>query len=326
MSKKLRLMLIVVLAFTVAMSLGSPLTSAASFPTKEIKLIVPWGPGGATDLMARAMQPIFKEKFGATLVVINKPGGGSAVGLAELITSKPDGYTLGVASSSILALMALDEVKWGTDKFSNIALVSEDPLLLLVKAGGQFKSIDDFMKYVKANPGKVTVGTSGSRNVNHALAVLAADIVGSEIRQVPFDSGSKTMAALLGGHIDAAVLKPSETMAQINSGEALALGVFRDKRLSVLPNVPTFKEAGYDVFKAGRIAQVSYIVAPAGVPKDVQEKLAGMFREVLGSKEFQEFAAANGFVAEPMTGSELDSMLSDLYKALKQVAVKVFKQ
>lgn len=326
MSKKLSLMLVVFLALMAATSFGSPLTSAANFPTKEIKLIVPWGPGGATDLMARAMQPIFKQKFGVTLVVINKPGGGSAVGLTELITSKPDGYTLGIASSSILSLMALDEVKWETDRFTNIALVSEDPLLLLVKAGGQFKTLDDFMRYVKANPGKVTVGTSGSRNVNHALAVLAAEIVGSEIRQVPFDSGSKTMAALLGGHIDAAVLKPSETMTQINSGEALALGVFRDKRLSVLPNVPTFKEAGYDVFEAGRIAQVSYIVAPAGLPKDIREKLSEMFREVLSSKEFQDFAAANGFIAEPMTGSELDTMLSNLYKALKQVATKVFKQ
>lgn len=301
-------------------------TVQAAFPTREIRLVVPWGPGGATDIMARQLQPIFKERFGVTLAIINVAGGNSVVGMTEVATARPDGYTVGVASSTILALIAQGQVGWDVDRFTNLALLSEDPLLLLVRASAPWRDLRSFMEYVKQHPGEVRVGTSGSRNVNHGLAVLAAESVGSTIRHVPFDSGAVTVAALMGGHIDAAVLKPNETMSQLRSGEVRALGVFRSQRLSVLPDVPTFAEMGYDVFAKGEVAQISFLVAPAGIPADVRTRLIEMFDEAIQSPQFQAFAAQQGFVAPSVTGAELDGYVTDLMKGLRALAQTAFQQ
>lgn len=313
-----------IIALVVVFLLSTCTIFAASFPSREIKIIVPWAPGGGTDIMARKLQPILKEKLGVNSVVINKEGGNSAIGLTELITAKPDGYTVGIASSTILSLMGQGQIKWGVDKFTNITLLSEDPMLLLVKADSKWKDLDDFMADVKKNPAQITIGTSGSRNVNHAMAVIAAQCVGSEIRQVPFKGGAPTIAAVMGGHIDACVLKPSETVSQINAGELRALGTFRKERLAVLKDVPTFNEKGYNVFPYGPVEQVSFIAAPAGLKKEVRDKLSQIFREVIASEEFQEFSKTAGFVANPVTGQELDDYISDLSKALATVSQKVF--
>lgn len=315
-----------VLALSLMVAAAAGAAQAAAFPAREIRLVVPWGPGGATDIMARQLQPIFKERFGATLVVINVPGGNSAVGMTEVITARPDGYTVGIASSTILSLIAQGQVGWGVDRLTNLVLVSEDPLLLLVRASAPWKDLRSFMEHVKQHPGEVRIGTSGSRNVNHGLAVLAAQAVGSTIRQVPFDSGAVTVAALMGGHIDAAVLKPNETMSQLRSGDVRALGVFRSQRLSVLPDVPTFAELGYDVFARGKVAQISFVVAPAGIPADVRERLIQMFDEAVQSPQFQAFAAQQGFVAPSVTGAELDAYVADLMKGLRALAQTAFQQ
>lgn len=320
MSRRIFLCLVLVLAMLVV---GTPVLSSSTFPTREIRLIVPWSPGGSTDILARGMQPIFKEKFGANLVILNRPGGGSAVGLTEVMTSKPDGYTLGLASTSIMFLMARGEVTWTMDRLCNIALVSEEPIMLLAKSGGRFKTLADFMDYVAKNPGKVTVGTPGRGLLNDMFAVLAARSVGSEVRIVPFEAGSNTVAALMGGHVDAAALKPSETISQIKAGEICALGVFGTERARVLPSVPTFAESGYDILKGSVLAQVGFVVGPAGIPKDIQEKLAYMFREAVESAEFQRLGESVGFVPKSLTGPELDSLVSRLYASVSKLAREI---
>ncbi|HEY8391813.1 MAG TPA: tripartite tricarboxylate transporter substrate binding protein [Capillibacterium sp.] len=304
--------------------LSSTAIFAAWQPKKEITIIVPWSPGGATDIMARKLQPIIKREFGINTVVVNKEGGNSAVGLTELITSRPDGYTVGLASSTILSLMAQNQLSWKSDRFTNICLISEDPMLLAVSKNAKWNDLHEFMADVKENPGKITIGTAGSKNVNHADAVLAAQSVGSTIRQVPFDGAAKALAAVLGGHIDAVVLKPSETINQIKSGELKALGTFRKERLASLPDVPTFEEMGYDVFPYGPVVQISYLVAPAGLNKEVKEKLAEIFRGAMLTEEFQKYAAEAGFVCNPITGDELDAYVQSVTSALAEVARKVY--
>lgn len=304
---------------------GVSLVQGAGFPEKEIKVIVPWAPGGASDIMARQLQPIIKNKFKINIVVENAEGGNSAVGLTQVITSRNDGYTVGVASSTILSLMGQKQINWDIDKFTNIMLISEDPLLLLVKKDAPWKTLKDFMDDVKSKPGEITVGNAGSRNVNHAMAILMAQSVGSQIRQVPFSGAAPTMAALLGGHIKAAVMKPSESLANIEAGEIKALGVYRDKRLATLPNVPTFAENGYDIFQYGAISQISFIVAPAGLKPAVRERLAKIFSEAARSEEYQKYAANAGFVCEPITGEALDRYIKEVRNGLQNVSEKLFK-
>lgn len=321
---KKRLHKVVLLMILCTVLLSSTVVFAAWQPRREITIIIPWSPGGATDIMARKLQPIIKREFGINTVVVNKAGGNSAVGLTELITSRPDGYTVGLASSTILSLMAQNQLSWGTDRFTNICLVSEDPMLLAVSKDAKWNDLHAFLADVKAKPSTITIGTAGSRNVNHADAVLAAQSVGSAIRHVPFDGASRAIAAVLGGHIDAVVLKPSETISQIRSGELKALGVFREERLASLPDVPTFEEMGYDVFPYGPVAQISYLVAPAGLNKEVKDKLAEIFRGAMLDEEFQNFAAESGFVSNPIYGDDLDEYIENLSSALAEVARKVY--
>ena len=164
------------------------------------------------------------------------------------MTSRPDGYTVGLASSSLLSLIAQKQVPFKADSFTSLVRFSEDPLVLVVAKDSPFADIESFMKFLGENAGKTTIATPGSKNVNHAMAVTTAMAANAEFRHVPYPGGSRVIAELMGGHIDAAVLKPSETIQQIQGGELRALAVYRDQRLDVLPDVPTFAEKNIDVY------------------------------------------------------------------------------
>lgn len=301
---------------------GEPKQS--DFPKKGITLIVPWKPGGSTDIMARYLQPIFKSEFGVDLVVKNVDGGGSAVGLTELISSKPDGYTVALASSSFLALVAQERMKVSLDDTVNISTISEDPLVLVVKNGGKYDSTESFIDAAKKNPKKVSIGIPGTNNVNQAFAELLGRGADAQFLFMPFDGGSRAITEIMGGHVDAAVLKPSEVIAQVNAGEVKALGVFSREKLEILPETPTFEEVGYNVFTLGEITQVGYIVAPKGISDDVRNKLSDMFAQAISTDEFQELAKTGAFVSKAKTGEELDTYISNIYEGLKKVSSEIF--
>ncbi|WP_180951114.1 tripartite tricarboxylate transporter substrate binding protein [Marasmitruncus massiliensis] len=292
--------------------------------TKPITLIVPWNAGGGTDIMARYLQPIFKNELGIDLTIKNVEGGGSAVGLTEVIASKPDGYTLGLASSSYLALVAQGRMDAGIDKTTNIVTVSEDPIILVAKANGKYADAKAFVDAAKANPGKVSIGVPGSNNVNQAFAALLGRGADTEFNFLPFDGASRVSADIIGGHIDAGVVKPSEAITQIQSGDLIALGVFSNNRLTLLPETPTFAEVGYDVFSLGQITQMSYIIGPAGMDPEMQKTLAELFQKALQSNDFQKFADERVFVCSPIIGDELDSYINDIYAGMEKVSTEIF--
>lgn len=292
------------------------------FPEKEITMVVPWSPGGTNDLMARALQPVFKEKFNVDLVVKNTEGGGSAVGINEVLTSKNDGYTVGLASSSFLALVTQGRTEADISKITNICSVSEEPIVLVVKNGGKFTNAEDFLKQAKEK--QVSIGVPGSNNVNQAYAMLLGQAADTEFLFMPFDGGSRVITEILGDHVDSGVLKPSEVISQVKAGELQVIGVFNQDGLSTMPDVPTFESLGYDVFSLGIIRQASYVMAPEGVETERKEKLASMFKEAIESEEFKDFAAESGMLSEPCTGSELDTYVNDIYKALDNAGKELF--
>ena len=298
----------------------------AEFPTKEITLVVPWNPGGTNDLMARALQPVFKEKFNAELVVKNSPGGGSAVGITEVLTSKADGYTVGLASSSFLALVAQGKAEADLNKVENICLVAEEPIVLVVKNGGKFSDAQSFIDEAKAAPGMISIGVPGSNNVNQAYATLLGQAADTDFLFMPFDGGSRVITEILGGHVDAGVLKPSEVISQVNSGDLAILGVFNQDGLSIMPEVPTFESLGYDVFTLGVLKQASYIMAPEGLDDGVKEKLASMFKEALESEAFKAFADESGLVSQPVTGEELNTCIGEIYEGLENASREIWAQ
>ncbi len=303
---------------------GTTTEKMVDFPKKEITVVVPWNPGGTNDLMARAMQPVFKSQFNADLVVKNVPGGGSAVGIAEVLTAKPDGYTIGLASSSYLALMSQGRVKTTMEDMTLVANVASEPIVMVAKKGGKYTDAKSLLDAAKANPGTVSAGIPGSNNVNQTYATLLAESAGTTFNFMPFDGGSRVVAELIGGHVDCGFLKPSEVITQVRAGELVILGVCNKEGLALAPEAPTFEKVGYDIFRLGNIQQTSFIMAPKGVNEAIVGKLAEMFKTVLLSEEYKKFADEVGIVPTPLAGVELASYINEVKAGLDKASQEIF--
>ncbi|MBT53057.1 MAG: ABC transporter substrate-binding protein [Mameliella sp.] len=311
-------------AIAAAVGFTSSALAQDDFPDREIRIVVPWSPGGATDTMARMMIPLL-EKQGVSAIVENLPGGGSAVGMGQVATSAPDGYTIGLASSSLLSLFAQDRLPFEHGAFADIVRFSQDPLMLLVRGDSEWQDLDSFIEHMRAKPGEVTIGVPGSKNVNHAMAGLTGQAAGVDFRHVSYPGGSRVIAELVGGQINAGVLKPSDTFPMIESGDLRPIGIFSNTRVEVLPDVETFPEAGYDVFKDGELAQISYLTGPAGMSPEVRQKLIDIFQTALSDPSFQEFSKKNGFTSDGLPGKELQAYNDALIQSLSVAAENIFE-
>jgi tripartite-type tricarboxylate transporter receptor subunit TctC len=299
------------------------LQAQSAFPNREVTFIVPWNAGGSNDIMARALQPILKEQ-GISIVVENVAGATGTIGLRRVAVAPPDGYTIGMGTSSTLSMIAQGKAPFRNDAFTHLLRVSTDPLILLVPAKGPHQTLDAFIEHMKKNPNKVSIGTPGTLNVNHIFASMTARVAGVEYVNVPYTGGSKVVADLLGGHIAAAVLKPSETISQIREGLIKPIGVFANERLAVFPDVPTFKERGYEVFPFGPVVQMAYVVAPANLPADVRDRLTKAWRAAILDPRFKDFAEKNSFLVDDRNGEALTQEVGKVASALATVADKVF--
>jgi tripartite-type tricarboxylate transporter receptor subunit TctC len=300
-------------------------SQTADFPNREIRLVVPWNVGGSNDISARQLSKILASD-GITLVVENVPGATGTIGMTRVANANPDGYTIGMGTSSTLAMIAQGLTPLKNDQFAPIARVTTDQLLLLVPAASPAKDIDSFGVMVKKNPGKISVGTPGSNNLNHIFAVMTGNVVNSEVNVIPYTGGSKVVVDLAGKQLDAAVLKPSESKAQIDSNLIRPLGVFANERIKTLPNVPTFKEKGYNVFPHGPLVQMAYLVAPAKTPPQVQEKLIAIFSKAIQDPRFRSASEEGGASVDNLTGKALEKEIVDVTNTLAVVGKKVFTE
>lgn len=308
-----------------ALLIGSTLLStgyAADFPTKEIRLIVPWNVGGSNDISARLISRILSEQ-GINVLVDNIPGATGAIGMTKAATAEPDGYTIGMGTSSTLSMIAQNLTPLRNDQFAPIARVTTDQLLLLVPADGP-ANLEAFLDTVKKNPGKISIGTPGSNNLNHIFAVMSGRVVNTDIITVPYTGGSKVVVDLAGKQLDAAVLKPSESKAQIDAGLVRPIGVFANERIKALPNVPTFKEKGYDVFPYGPLLQMAYLVAPAKTPPAIQERLIAIFSKAIQDPRFKQASEDGGSKVDDSTGKALGNEINAVTKTLSVVGKKIF--
>ena len=298
---------------------------SSDFPNREIRLVVPWNVGGSNDISARQLSKILASD-GITLVVENVAGATGTIGMTRVANANPDGYTIGMGTSSTLAMIAQGLTLLKNDQFAPIARVTTDQLLLLVPAASPAKDIDSFEAMVKKNPGKISVGTPGSNNLNHIFAVMTGNVVNSEVNVIPYTGGSKVVVDLAGKQLDAAVLKPSETKSQIDSNLIRPLGVFANERVKSLPNVPTFKEKGYNVFPYGPLVQMAYLVAPAKTPPQVQERLIAIFSKAIQDPRFRSASEEGGASVDNVTGKALEKEIVDVTNTLAVVGKKVFTE
>ena len=314
-----------VMAVALLITASAATQAAEDFPQRDVHFVIPWNAGGSNDIAARQLQNIMQKQSGVNLVVENVPGATGSIGMTRVARAEPDGYTVAMGTSSTLAQIAQNLTPLRNDQFTPIARVSVDPLILLVHRDHPAKDLKQFLADMKTNPG-TSIGTPGNNNLNHIFAEMTARVADTSYINVPYTGGAKVITDLAGKQIQAAVLKPSESKGQIDAGNVRPLGVFANERLDVMPDVPTFKELGYDVFPYGPLVQMAYVVAPAGIPDDVRQKLVQLFSDAIESQEFKSFADQNGVVISPKKGDELTKEIDDVQNTLNTVATKVFSK
>jgi tripartite-type tricarboxylate transporter receptor subunit TctC len=277
-------------ALALLMAASAPgFAQAPAYPAKPVTIIVNYGAGGANDITTRKLASSMEKRWKQPVVVENHPGAGGVIGLAKLAKATPDGYTLGTVSyTPLMVVPQLRDVPYDPAKdFTYIAQFAEYIGVLCVRNDSPFKSLADLVEHARANPGKLTYGTTGAGSGQHIYMESFARRAGIQLVHVPGSGGSQGIATLLGGHIEA-VLDP--TFARLaKSGECRALAVMGDRRHAALPDAPSFKEAGFDIF-------IPFWLGLAGPPGMRPEIVASIEAGVLaaaGDREFLDFLDAN---------------------------------
>ena len=273
---------------------------AQDYPSKPITMIVPFPPGGVADIVGRPLAAAMEKTLKQPVVVVNRTGAGGAVGMTAAAKAAPDGYTILTTLSSISIFPVSDPLNgkpapYELKDFAPIALLTADPTILIVRADGPYKTIQDFVAYAKANPGKINYSSSGVYGTLHVAMEMFATAAGIKLFHVPYQGGGPALTALLGGQVQALASGPSPAAAQMKAGKVLALAGWGDKRVPVLPEVPTFKELGY---KDVEFYIWSGLVVPAGTPQAAQQKLRAAVRAAVKDDAF---AGAMQKVGSPVT-------------------------
>jgi tripartite-type tricarboxylate transporter receptor subunit TctC len=252
------------------------------FPSGPIKLIVPWSAGGGTDAIARALAQSGEKHLGVPVVVENKPGGTGAVGLGEVVTAKPDGYTLAILPVELAFLKDQGIYPFDFSNFTRIMNLNTDPAALTVKADAPWNNLKEFLDYAKANPEKISIGHSGTGMIWHLCAAALSVESGAKFTYVPFNGAADAIASVLGDNIQAVTVSGAEVSAQVKAGTMKVLAVFGDTRLDFLPNVPTAKEQGVNVV----ISTFRGLGGPAGIPDDKVKILHDGFKAMMEEPVF----------------------------------------
>jgi len=259
---------------------------AAEFPTKEVQIIIPYASGGATDLIFRALAATTGKYLGKAVIVVNRPGGGGAVGCTEAAQAKPDGYTLVSAITPLTILPHQVKTAFTYKDFNPVINVVSDPCMFLVRPDAPWKSLKEFLDYAKKNPDMITVGNSGAGGGVHLIALAFEKAAGVKFNHIPFAGGGPSITALLGGHINVVSVSPPEGIEHVKAGKLKIIALFAEKRFAMFPDVPTVKEQGIDFV----MGQWRGLAAPKGTPPDVIKKLHDAFKKGMDDPVFQKNA------------------------------------
>lgn len=309
---------VVSIALLAALVVVSGASAQGKFPTKPIKIIVPWAAGGGTDAVARALARSGEKYFGVPVVVENKPGGSGAVGLADVVQSAPDGYTLAILPVELGFMDKTGVYPFGFKDFTPIMNLNTDPAALTVKLG-KFKSVEEFVAYAKANPGKLKVGHSGTGLLWHLAAAVFAKEAGIKLTYVPFDGAAPAIAALIGNQIDAVTVSGAEVQAQVKGGELAMLACMGDKRLANFPEVKTLMEMGYNV----NVSTFRGLGGPKGLPADRVKILHDGFKKMMEEPEFISTLQKMGLGIDYRSTADYKKLADDTAAALEPVLTEL---
>lgn len=266
------------------------------YPNKPIRFITPYTPGGGASITARLIAQKLTESWGQQVLIDNRPGGGTMVGTDALAKSSPDGYTILLTGSTHTLLPQLIKAPYDPIKdFAPVATIGSYMFVLLINPSIPVNNLKEFIAYAKARPGQLnyaTPGAGGTQHLAHELLNLSADI---KTLHIPYKGGNQAVTDLLGGQVQLYFSTAVSAIPFVNSGRLKALAIGGDKRLSTMPEVPTFDEAGLPALsQAGGFFG---ILAPAGTPKPIVDKISAEVAKYLAMPDFQEKLVSNGLDA-----------------------------
>ena len=269
--------------------------SAQTWPSKPVRVIVPFPPGGASDALARTVAQKMSEQLGQPFLVDNKPGAASTIGIAEAAKTPADGYTILLAAAPyVITQYVYPKLSYDVRKdFVPLGLLQTTPTLLVVNPALGVTTMADFLKLAKSKPGQVSYATPGGGSLPHLIGELFKQQAGIDMMHVPYKGGGPALADLLAGHVNSSFLSPIEVNAHTKSGKLIALGASSLKRTPALAALPTFAEAGVTDFEA--LAWFGF-VGRQGTPPEVLAKLSEHLQRALKSPEIRDKIAQSGDV------------------------------
>ena len=283
---------------------GLPALAQAAYPSRTIKMIVPYPAGGTTDILGRLVADQLKTGLGATVVVENKPGAATTLGAEQVARSEPDGYTLLMATSTTLAInkslyrkLPYDPVR----DFAPIGLVAGVPFALIVNPSIPANSLAEFIAYAKSKPG-LAYGSAGNGSPQHLGAEMIRTATGIDIRHVPYRGSVPAMLDVIAGHIPFMVVDLQPALQQIREGKVRVLGVTTPKRVAAAPDIPTISESGFPGFE---LVAWQGVVAPSGTPRAIVDELAAQLGKLMADPATRDRLTTISL--EPLPASTPDS-------------------
>jgi tripartite-type tricarboxylate transporter receptor subunit TctC len=326
MTQMRKVPLFLTMAMIALLMAGGPCFGADKYPTKPIQLIVPFSPGGSTDLLARTIEKIWTKYSPQPMLVVNKPGSGGVMGTEFVVRSKPDGYTLffGQGSGHDLVMPHLQKMPYDPIKdLAPVARISIHSIVICVSGKSPLKSMKDVVDFAKKG-NKVTAAVSTAAGSVDLVMRAVSKRVGIPITTVPFAGGADAVTALAGGHLVIGGGHPSEVLPHLKAGRFRPIGVALDKRDSSLPNVPTLKEQGINVSTWGSVKGVA---APAGTPPEVIEYLSSTLKKVCEDAEFKKTMAQIGQPIDYLNTKDWTEFMPRAYKdygdLIKELDIKL---
>ncbi|MCJ7874101.1 tripartite tricarboxylate transporter substrate binding protein [Marinovum sp. 2_MG-2023] len=305
---------------TTALSALPLVASAEDYPSQPIKIIVPFGPGGGSDTVARAFQIALEETgaLGTNVVVVNMPGAGGSLGGTAVATAEPDGYTLGMWHFGMLTSNALGISQVTPDDIETVALTGRWNSILIARADSGYETLKDLIDYALEHPGEVTEATAlgSAPHIQHEM--LKSKVDGLDIRLLQSGGGAKRLAAILGGHADVTIHSMGEYVGSPNP-DITALVQFSPDRHPAMPDVPTAKELGYDQVWSN----YNWVFAPKGTPPERLEILETAFRTAYESESFQAMLAQRALTNEFLTADEAPAVYGPTYEEVKAAAANM---
>ncbi len=307
------------------MAVAGTAASQQAYPSRPIHLVSPFSPGGGNDIMARLIARKLSESLGQQVLVENRPGGNSIIGSDAVAKSVPDGYTLLLGGSNLVLVSLLIQTPFDPIKdFAPVAAVASGELILVLNLSVPANNLRELIALAKSKPGQLNYATYGSGSVSHLGTELFSSMAGIKMQHIPYKSGPPAITDLIGGQVQMYLSVLPSVVPHIKGGRLKAVAISGEHRSSAVPQVPTFTEAGVPGFDA---KYWQAIIAPAGTPKPIIDKLSTEIARILALPDTQEYLAKQGmepYVLNPeQTAAQTKAVMAKYAKIIKDANIKM---